>query len=205
MIFKTGIRLRRNSTGIVICLLIILILFTAVGEAYLFFRLKEKNENIRELRYTVLKDREYLYAGLKKKVTETKIPEVLCKDYSYSFDEVTVNGAINTGDIIDIRISFSDGEDYAVLKGIEVESISEREVISASITEEELLRLSSAVRDKKEHKDAFVYAIRFMGQRSENGPDYIPNANVLLQLGGTENDYTERKRLEERLSKEADE
>ena len=120
---------------------------------------------------------------------------------------------LKEGDIIDIRISFPNGEDYVVVKHKTVHSlITEADEVtgfSVNVCEQEILRLSSADVDTEKYSDTTLYSVRYMGDFQQPATEYYPVNPEVFDLLGWDPNITElftvtaeterRKKLEKHL------
>lgn len=93
--------------------------------------------------------------------------------HNYNF--VVLTEHLVSGDYIDVRISFADGSDYIVLskkKILEISLYNQEEQQNNSLwlqmTEEEILRMSSAVVDSYLNEGCSIYAIEYVAE-TQNG------------------------------------
>ncbi len=109
--------------------------------------------------------------------TALKKGSILCPDMFYSdaslaqktrtieLTDLHLPSQLSKTDLIEIRISFPNGEDFVVLNHQTLLSIiSEEETvygIAISVTEDELLRLSSACVDQNIYEGAYLYAVTY--------------------------------------------
>ncbi len=97
--------------------------------------------------------------------------------------DVKLPTEFSTSDLLEVRISFPNGEDFVVLKQQQVQCLLSEEDfvfgISLSLSEEELLRLSSARVDCMLYEDAYLYAVSYQaGYDHTAAVNYPVNADV---------------------------
>lgn len=95
---------------------------------------------------------------------EDKLPELDTRLQEYNM--VTLPSDLNVGDYIDVRIRFITGEDYAVLVGKKVESFgatgSESNTIFLRLSEEEIVKMSSAIIESYINDGIMLYANKYV-------------------------------------------
>ena len=121
---------------------------------------------------------------------------------------------LKEGDILDIRISFPNGEDYVVVKHKKVLSLitSDDEVTGFAINagEQEILRLSSAGVDIRMYDGTVLYGVEYMGDFQNPAQEYYPVNPEVFDLMEWDPNITDhftvtaetdrRKKLEKNLS-----
>ena len=87
----------------------------------------------------------------------------------HNFPYIRLTNRMKKGDYIDVRISFSNGGDFVVLSKKKIEDLTFMDTegtkansLWLNITEEELLRLSSAVVDAYLNEGCQIYAIQYI-------------------------------------------
>lgn len=107
--------------------------------------------------------------------------------HNYNF--VVLTEHLVSGDYIDIRISFADGSDYIVLskkKILEISLYNQEEQQNDSLwlqmTEEEILRMSSAVVDSYLNEGCNIYAIEYVAETQNGAIVNYPVNQVVEQL-----------------------
>jgi hypothetical protein len=107
--------------------------------------------------------------------------------HQYNF--ITVTNKLKAGDYIDIRISFGNGADFILLAKKRVEDLSIQSNGETTInslwlmlTEEELLRVSSAVVDAYLNKGCSIYAIEYVSELQEEAIVNYPVNEVVEKL-----------------------
>ncbi len=104
------------------------------------------------------------------------------------------------GNQVDVRISYSNAEDYVVLSGKLLVYCDDREGIALRLSEAEILLLSSALHDCDTYEDTELYLVKYpeFQRMKESEVNYIPSIGILELLG--RNDESEKRiRIEERL------
>ena len=122
-----------------------------------------------------------------------------------TFMEISLPDMLKSGDMVDVRIQYPNGENYCVLEGkklqrSETNSFESRFLLS----EKEQLYLSSALYDQKFYAGTKLYAVRYVTipLKTETDMKYIPSLDVLQQLSKIEKNAEQiqlREALEERL------
>jgi len=112
---------------------------------------------------------------------------------------VLLPSSLAQGDNIDIRIQFPTGQDYILLSKKKVERLNEA-TLWITMTEEEILSLSSAIVDAYLHK-ASIYALTYVEPQFQTAaiPTYPANNEVLKLL---ESDPNIVRRAEQELSRQ---
>ncbi|MDM5277211.1 SAF domain-containing protein [Paenibacillus silvae] len=95
---------------------------------------------------------------------------------------VLLPSSLAKGDMIDIRIQFPTGQDYILLSKKKVERLNAA-TLWVTMTEEEILSLSSAIVDAYLHK-ASIYALTYVEPQFQTAaiPTYPANSEVLKLL-----------------------
>lgn len=131
-------------------------------------------------------------------------PQCVYKPMEYSedmrvkmFDFIDLNPSLNSGNYVDIRITYPNGEDYIIANHKLVLSVAARETddgtkekisISMKVTEEEILRLTSAYVDTQCYAGARIYAISYLDEFQQPGTvNYPVNMDVFQLLGWNPN------------------
>jgi len=109
---------------------------------------------------------------------------------------VLLPSSLAQGDIIDVRIQFPTGQDYILLSKKKVERLN-ASTLWITMTEEEILSLSSAIVDAYLHK-ASIYALTYVEPQFQTAaiPTYPANQEVLKLL---ESDPNIVRRAEQEL------
>lgn len=94
---------------------------------------------------------------------------------------------LQKGDFIDVRISFPNGADFILLSKKEVLSVKGEEDVSdyelwMTVTEEEILRMSSGVVDAYLFDGAYIYATIYLNQMQEESIVNYPVNEVVEEL-----------------------
>lgn len=112
---------------------------------------------------------------------------------------VLLPSSLAKGDNIDIRIQFPTGQDYILLSKKKVERLNAA-TLWITMTEEEILTLSSAIVDAYLHK-ASIYALTYVEPQFQTAaiPTYPANSEVLKLL---ESDPNIVRRAEQELSRQ---
>lgn len=115
--------------------------------------------------------------------------------------EIEVPAYLQTGNRVDVRISFGNAEDYIVLSEKLLISCDEKKGIVLEMTEEEILTLSSALLDCQRYENTKLYLVKYPEYRQmpQSEVNYVAAAEILVLLGKEEMEV-ERAQLEERLS-----
>ena len=116
-------------------------------------------------------------------------------------DEVELAEHLESGNRIDVRIRFSNAEDYVVLADKVLERCESNGGIVLKLTEKELLLLSSAIADCYKYKNTRLYAVKYPeDQQTETGcVTYVANREILAMLGMENTEEGTRIALEKRL------
>lgn len=112
---------------------------------------------------------------------------------------VLLPSSLVKGDIIDVRIQFPTGQDYVLLSKKKVERLNAA-TLWITMTEEEILSLSSAIVDAYLHK-ASIYALTYVEPQFQTAAiaTYPANSEVLKLL---ESDPNIVRRAEQELSRQ---
>ncbi|MBQ9314336.1 MAG: hypothetical protein IJ220_04960 [Clostridia bacterium] len=82
------------------------------------------------------------------------------------FNMITLPSDLNVGDYIDVRIRFATGEDFSVLVGKEIKSFgatgSQSNTIFLKLSEEEIVRMSSAIIESYINDGIMLYANKYV-------------------------------------------
>ena len=165
-----------------------------------------------QIRYTDTEKSSYLDTEDIGKVllTDVRKGECLTKrmfaDTQEDVREVVINRidlpvGIAEGDLVDLRISFGNAEDYVVLSKKLLVYCEEKKGIILRLKEEELLLLSSALNDCEIYKDTQLYLVKYPEYREMQGSDvnYVPSEAILRMLQ-KDTEINIRKQLEQRLT-----
>jgi len=165
-----------------------------------------------QVRYTDTERSNYLDTEDIGKILLTDVREGECltkrmiTDTKTDVREVVVNRidlpvGLTEGDLVDLRISYGNAEDYVVLAKKLLVYCEEKKGIILRLEEKEILFLSSALHDCESYKDTQLYLVKYPEYRNMQGSDvnYIPNVAVLSMLH-QDTKIDKRKQLEQRLT-----
>lgn len=126
--------------------------------------------------------------------TQTDVREVV-------ISRIDLPIGLTEGDLVDLRISFGNAEDYVVLAKKYLIYCEEKKGIILRMREEEILFLSSALHDCENYKDTQLYLVKYPEYREvqESDVNYIPNEAVLRMLQ-QDTKIQVRRQLEQRLT-----
>lgn len=115
--------------------------------------------------------------------------------------EAEIPDHIQDGNRIDVRIRYSNAEDYVVLSDKILQRETSGNGMVLKLTEEEILVLSSAVADKEYYSDVRLYVVGYPEfEQTENGKVTYPvRKEILLLLGREHVEGESRSALEKRL------
>lgn len=115
--------------------------------------------------------------------------------------EAELSGHLETGDRIDVRIRYHNAEDYLVLADKLLVKYENGSGMVLTLTEKEILLLSSAISDCKVYEGTKLYAVAYPEdiQAEAGNMSYVANKNVLLMLGTEQTEGESRIALEMRL------
>lgn len=110
----------------------------------------------------------------------------------HEFDFIEISDMLQTGDFIDIRIAYPNGEDYIVVKHKQIMAMNEMSQeqpvkdyrIHIKVTEEEILRLASAYVDMNYYPGSRIYAVSYLDQFQQSGIVNCPVNSQVFQLLG---------------------
>lgn len=164
-----------------------------------------KKENVigKELKINVSKG---VLVNMDMLVEGEKIPD----DFRlHMLSDVELHSEIVDGSMVDIRISFPNGEDYVLVSGKRVKARIDDKIF-IYVSEEEILKLSSANIDKSIYKGANIYAILYVKDYQKAAISNYPANLSVIELGNwnpnlinkvfTEDVVNKRMVLEEHLS-----
>lgn len=116
--------------------------------------------------------------------------------------EAEVAEYLVTGDKVDVRIRYSNAEDYLILKDKVIVRCGSGNGIVLEVSEPEILLLASAIADSQIFKGTKLYTVAYPErQMLEAGTvNYIANNDVLRMLGKETIEGESRIALEERLA-----
>ena len=105
------------------------------------------------------------------------------------YNVVVLPTDLTTGDYIDVRVLFPNGQDFIVVSKKEVEipnigGVDSDDTISINLSEDEILHMSCAIVDVAQVKGAKLYATKYTepGMQSEATPTYIVNGSTTSLL-----------------------
>ncbi len=145
---------------------------------------------------------------MKNEVTKTIVTDDT-RDYEVLVADLMVDQYVN--DYVDVRIQYSNGEDYLVLAKKPVNAmVKENSIFYTYLTEEEILRLSSATVDAYLDTGAKIYTVRYVEPTLQDDgiPNYLCKAETLDLLASDPNilslaqqtmNLAARKSLESRI------
>jgi len=115
--------------------------------------------------------------------------------------EAEIPDHIQDGNRIDVRIRYSNAEDYVVLSDKILQRGTSENGMILKLTEEEILILSSAVADKEYYSDVRLYVVGYPEyEQTENGKVTYPvRKEILILLGREHVEGESRSALEKRL------
>ena len=171
-----------------------------------------KEDVMLKVRYTDTEKSNYLDTEDIGKMLLTDVREGECltkrmlADTQTDVREVVINRidlpvGLSEGDLVDLRISFGNAEDYVVLAKKLLVYCEEKKGIILRMKEEEILFLSSALHDCDNYKETQLYLVKYPEYQSmrESIVNYIPNEAVLTMLN-QDTKINQRKQLEQRLT-----
>lgn len=173
-------------------------------------------ENTRRELCVLNQDMEYFFSEEDLgSVVITDIPEgvsllkvmVQCGDEKFRevyLSEVKLAGHLATGDRIDVRIRYSNAEDYIVLSDKLLLFCDNSAGMVIQMTEEEILLFSSAMADCERYDNTRLYAVKYpeFRQTEESMVNYPALQEIQEMLGISEKYGKERAALEQRLERE---
>ncbi len=116
------------------------------------------------------------------------------------YSDIELHSGILEGSVVDIRITFPNGEDYIIAEHKKIIKRIEDSIL-INVNEEEILKLSSAKVDKSVYEGARTYAIMYAEEYQEAGiSDYPVNADV-IELGNWDPNLINKVFDEETTSK----
>lgn len=108
-----------------------------------------------------------------------KIPDDL---RLHLYSNINLHSGILEGSIVDIRITFPNGEDYIVAENKQVKSRIEDSIL-IEVDESEILKLASANVDINTYEGAVIYAILYIEDYQEPARSDYPVNKSVIQLG----------------------
>lgn len=131
----------------------------------------------------------------------------------HNFSYVELNHMILPGDYVDIRINFNDGSDYIVLSKKRVEGISVYNLedgtdneLWLNVSEEEILRMSSAAYDTATKENCRLYAVKYISELQEEAYVTYPVNQIVAALIESDPNIIKKvtQELEENLREQID-
>ena len=104
------------------------------------------------------------------------------------YNMLTLPININTGDVIDVRITFSNGQDLIVLSKKEIKNI-EGNTVTFYLTEDEILLLNSAIVESYIMTASNIYVAKYTdpGMQEKATITYMPTSEVLSLINSDSN------------------
>lgn len=127
-----------------------------------------------EVPFTEVKEEEVSRLAEKDKIKELFAEEE--GKFVCEYSEISLPSILSSGDLIDVRLSLSDGRDYSVLvskRAGKFEKNGEKETVWMAMGEEEILAMESALADLRTFKGARLYAVIRRGRTSETLRDIV--------------------------------
>lgn len=119
------------------------------------------------------------------------------------FDFVNAFVGINNGDLVDVRISFPNGEDYIVISHKEIINVDERGIV-LRVNEEEILKMSSAQIDVNKYEGTKIYAVKYVSDSQKPAISYYLLNEYVLSLCEWDPNLVERIFSQEKMKKRYD-
>lgn len=119
----------------------------------------------------------------------------------YFLEDAEIPGHIQEGDRIDLRIRYGNAEEYVVLTDKIVQECHGGDGMVITLTENELLLVSSAIADTREFNKTKLYVVEYpeYDYKEKGQITYLANRDVLLLLGKEKSEGESRIALEQRL------
>ena len=119
----------------------------------------------------------------------------------FFLEEAEIPKHIEVGDRIDLRIRYSNAEEYVVLTDKIVLECHSGEGMVITLTEDEFLLVSSAIADTREFSKTKLYVVEYpeYDYKEKGQITYLANRDVLLLLGKEKSEGESRIALEQRL------
>ena len=138
-------------------------------------------------------------------LTVMEVEDVWEEDWrECTFTEIALTDALKSGDVVDVRIQYPNGENYRVLVGKKLQR-SETNPLECRflLSEQEQLYISSALYDQKFYAGTKLYAVRYVTIPWQSGEDenYMPTLAVLQQLSTIEKQNKTQMQLREALER----
>ena len=136
-------------------------------------------------------------------VTGMELEDVWEEDWKEcTFTEIALTDTIKSGDVVDVRIQYPNGENYRVLVGKKLQR-SETNALECRflLSEQEQLYVSSALYDQTFYTGTKLYIVRYVAIPFENvcHINYIPTTAVLQQIYKTETERANKVQLRQAL------
>ena len=102
----------------------------------------------------------------------------------HGFSYIKLTGQLRVGDYVDVRISFADGGDFVLLSKKQIQGLAPLQgegtnALWLIVSEEEILRLSSAVVDAYLNEGCYIYAIQYISDtQKEAVVNYVVSDTV---------------------------
>lgn len=117
----------------------------------------------------------------------------------HMYSDIELHSGIMEGSIVDIRITFPNGEDYVVAEHKRIESRVENNIL-VKVSESEILKLASANVDKNIYEGARIYAILYVADYQEPAKSDYPVNSSVIELGTWNPNLIERIFTEEMVN-----
>ena len=129
------------------------------------------------------------------------------KQREIQIEAVTLNKRLVTGDYVDIRIRYQNGEEYILLHGKQIiidTANPEEKALYLSMQEEEMLYYSSALYDITTYPESRIYPVKHQitvqdTNEKDKPVNYIPHTDVILMM--MENGIITEKRKSDLVAK----
>lgn len=119
------------------------------------------------------------------------------------FDFISAFVGINNGDLVDVRISFPNGEDYIVISHKEIINVDEKGIV-LRVNEEEILKMSSAQIDVNKYEGTKIYAVKYVSDSQKPAISYYLLNEYVLSLGEWDPNLIEKIFSQEKMKKRYD-
>ena len=144
---------------------------------------------------------------------DAQIEELIDPDVrEEEFNMFLLPSNLKANEIVDVRITFPNGEDYIVLTKKKIHGLSlKRNTIWIWLNEKEIHRINSAIIDAYMNPGTKLYVLKYVQPQTQDGiiPTYVVNEHVMevmqaspniIELAREELAIQARKLMEERLS-----
>lgn len=158
--------MRLKVRGVILSVILFIIIVIALS-CLTYFSLKDKTKNADVDEYTKTTQREVETKPKKKNhLTKDNITDDLRLHY---YNNIKLPSTISIGDYIDIRISYGNGMDFIILPKKQVLDVSISDNTTESsiwleVSEEEILRMSSAFVDLNTYEGSLIYGIKYLSE-----------------------------------------